>query len=162
MTRVQVSLSVIKNYQDPFAHSPAPSLSLYFPNMVALDKVQQSNTKVTATYPAGLVAVFAGATAGIGETSLREFARHAPKPRIYIVGRSQEACDRLDADLKNVNSEGEYIFIRSDVSLLRNVDAVCRQIRDKESAINVLFMSQGTLNFSKREQPTLETCARRP
>lgn len=124
--------------------------------MVALDTVQKSNAQIATTYPAGLVAVFAGATAGIGETSLREFARHTSKPRIYIVGRSQEACDRLDADLKNVNPEGDYTFIRSDVSLLRNVDDVCRQIRDKESAINVLFISQGTLNFSKREKKTFE------
>ncbi|KAI7781074.1 hypothetical protein LA080_015194 [Diaporthe eres] len=120
--------------------------------MVALDKVQKSNVQIASTYPAGLVAVFAGATAGIGETSLREFARHTSKPRIYIVGRSQEACDRLDADLKSVNPEGDYTFIRSDVSLLRNVDDVCRQIRDKESAINVLFMSQGTLNFNKQTE----------
>ncbi|KAG8157775.1 hypothetical protein KVR01_012437 [Diaporthe batatas] len=120
--------------------------------MVALDKVQQSNAQITTTYPTGLVAVFAGATAGIGETSLREFARHTHRPRIYIIGRSQEACGRLDAGLKTVNSEGQYIFIRSDISLLRNVDDVCRQIRDKESAINVLFMSQGTLNFSKQTE----------
>lgn len=119
--------------------------------MVALDKVQQSIAQIAKKYPAGLVAVFAGATAGIGETSLREFARHTSKPRIYIVGRSQEACDRLQEDLTKVNPEGQYNFIRSDVSLLRNVDDVCKQIRDKESAINVLFMSQGTLNFSKRE-----------
>lgn len=125
--------------------------------MVALDKVQKSNAQITTTYPAGLVAVFAGATAGIGETSLREFARHTSKPRIYVVGRSQEACERLDVDLKGVNPEGQYIFIRSDVSLLRNVDDVCRQIRDKESAINVLFMSQGTLNFSKGEQEIPQT-----
>lgn len=125
--------------------------------MVALDKVQKSNAQITTTHPAGLVAVFAGATAGIGETSLREFARHTSKPRIYVVGRSQEACERLDVDLKGVNPEGQYIFIRSDVSLLRNVDDVCRQIRDKESAINVLFMSQGTLNFSKGEQEIPQT-----
>ncbi|KAL1859645.1 hypothetical protein Daus18300_009510 [Diaporthe australafricana] len=120
--------------------------------MVALDKVQQSIAQIAKTYPAGLVAVFAGATAGIGETSLREFARYTSKPRIYVVGRSQEACDRLQADLTKVNPEGQYNFIRSDVSLLRNVDDVCKQIRDKESAINVLFMSQGTLNFSKQTE----------
>lgn len=117
--------------------------------MVDLDKVQSSNNQVSTVYPDGLVAVFAGATAGIGETSLREFARHTSKPRIYIIGRSEEACDRLDADLRLVNPAGQYTFIRSDVSLLRNVDDVCRQIRSRETAINVLFMSQGTLNFSK-------------
>lgn len=117
--------------------------------MVALDQVQASNAKIATTYPDGLVAVFAGATAGIGETSLREFARHASRPRIYVIGRSREACDRLDADLKNVNPDGVYIFIRSDVSLLRNVDEVCKDIRNEETAINVLFMSQGTLNLTK-------------
>lgn len=117
--------------------------------MVSLDKIQSSNDSITTTYPDPLVAVFAGATAGIGETSLREFVRHTNKPRIYIIGRSKEACDRLNVDLKSVNSGGEYIFIRSDVSLLRNVDQVCKDIRSKESAINVLFMSQGSLNFKK-------------
>lgn len=117
--------------------------------MVALDKVQASNASVAKTYPETLVGVFAGATAGIGETSLREFARHTSKPRIYIIGRSKEACDRLSVDLKKVNPGGEYFFIRSDISLLRNVDEVCKDIRNKESAINVLFMSQGTLNFTK-------------
>lgn len=117
--------------------------------MVALDKVQASNARITKAYPEGLVAVFAGATAGIGEIALQDFAQHTTKPRIYIIGRSQEACDRLDADLKKLNPGGEYIFVRSDVSLIRNVDDVCAKIKSKETAINILFMSQGTLNFSK-------------
>lgn len=121
--------------------------------MVTLDQVQASNAKLAEAYPDGLVAVFAGATAGIGETSLREFARNTNKPRIYIIGRSKEACDRLEADLKNVNSSGVYTFIRSDLSLLRNVDQVCEDIRNKETAINILFMSQGTLNMSKGKPP---------
>lgn len=123
--------------------------------MVEFDKIQSSNDQIPTSYPQGLVAVFAGATAGIGETSLREFTRHTPKPRIYIIGRSQEACNRLDADLKQVNPAGQYVFIRSDVSLLRNVDDVCRQISSKETAINVLFMSQGTLNFNKKTEEGL-------
>ncbi|ROW07207.1 hypothetical protein VMCG_03940 [Cytospora schulzeri] len=83
--------------------------------MVDLDKILPSNSQISTTYPEGLVAVFAGATAGIGETSLRQFARHNSKPRIYIIGRSQEACNRLDADLKQVNPAGQYTFIRSDL-----------------------------------------------
>lgn len=117
---------------------------------VTLEQVQASNASIKQTYPDGLVAVFAGATAGIGEASLREFVRHTTKPRAYIIGRSQEACDRLDAELKALNPEGQYHFIRSDISLLRNVDKVCREICSKETAINILFMSQGGLYFNKR------------
>lgn len=82
----------------------------------------------------------------------QELAKCASKPRIYIIGRSKEACDRLDVDLKTVNPAGQYIFIRSDISLLRNVDEVCEEIKSKEPAINLLFMSQGTLNFTKSKQ----------
>ncbi|KAJ4409202.1 hypothetical protein N0V82_009517 [Gnomoniopsis sp. IMI 355080] len=117
--------------------------------MVALDKVQESNAQVAKAYPEGLVAVFAGATSGIGEIALRNFVQHTTKPRVYIVGRSQEACERIDIDLKDLNAGGEYIFMRSDVSLLRNVDDICEQIKSKEPFINVLFMSQGTLNLNK-------------
>lgn len=118
--------------------------------MVTLEQVQASNSEIKNTYPRGLVAVFAGATSGIGETSLREFVRHTPRPRVYIIGRSQTACDHLEAELRTLNPQGQYHFIRSDVSLLRNVDEVCKEIRSKEDAVNLLFMSQGGLYFSKR------------
>lgn len=117
--------------------------------MVALDKVLESNAQIAKTYPEGLVAVFAGATSGIGEIALRNFVQHTTKPRVYVIGRSQEACARIDIDLKTVNPGGEYIFMRSDLSLIRNVDDICNKIMAKEAYINVLFMSQGTLNLNK-------------
>ncbi|KAJ4393400.1 hypothetical protein N0V93_002610 [Gnomoniopsis smithogilvyi] len=116
--------------------------------MVTLDQVQASNAQVAKAYPGGLVAVFAGATSGIGEIALRNFVQHTTKPRVYVIGRSQEACERLDKDLRSLNPGGDYIFIRSDVSLLRNVDDVCKTIKAKETYINVLFMSQGTLKLN--------------
>lgn len=117
--------------------------------MVALEKVIESNGQLAQAYPEGLVAVFAGATSGIGEIALRNFVQHTSKPHLYIIGRSQEACDRIDIDLRNINPAGKYIFMRSDLSLLRNVDNVCKEIKAKESTINVLFMSQGTLNMNR-------------
>ncbi|KAF3766614.1 hypothetical protein M406DRAFT_38016 [Cryphonectria parasitica EP155] len=117
--------------------------------MVGLEQIKASNAGISTTYPEGLVAVFAGATSGIGETSLREFTRHTVKPRIYVIGRSKEACDRLDAELKELNPSGTYSFLRTDTSLLRNVDDVCAQIKERETAVNVLFMSQGTANWYK-------------
>lgn len=129
--------------------------------MVALETVQNSNSQLAQAYPEGLVAVFAGATSGIGEIALRNFVQHTSKPRIYIIGRSQEACDRIDVDLKNINPQGKYIFMKSDLSLLRNVDDVCKAIKTKESTINVLFMSQGTLNISKSMCPKLSSISDR-
>ena len=113
--------------------------------MVSLDDVQSSNARIASTLPPGLVAVFVGATNGIGETSLKQFAKHARQPRVYFVGRSQEAGDRIAAECKTLNAEGEYIFIKADTSLIRSVDDICRDIKSKERTVNLLFLTMGTL-----------------
>lgn len=115
--------------------------------MVALSEVEAFNASAPKTLPPNLVAVFAGATAGIGETSLKAFAKHTVQPKIYFIGRSQESGDRILKELKGINADGEYSFIKADMSLLKNVDDVCRDIKRKESVINVLFLSQGTLKL---------------
>lgn len=114
--------------------------------MVSLRDVQHSNSRIISDLPP-LVAVFVGATSGIGETSLREFARSAQKARVYFTGRSQEAGDRLTAECKLLNPQAEFIFYKVDTSLLKNVDEICSRIKSKESAINVLFISQGTVKI---------------
>ncbi|CVK93832.1 uncharacterized protein FMAN_03174 [Fusarium mangiferae] len=115
--------------------------------MVSLSQVQQTNASAASKLPAGLVAVFAGATAGIGETGLKAFTKYTTQPKIYYIGRSQEAGDRLQIELKELNPEVEYVFIKKDMSLLKNVDEVCRDIKSKETVLNVLFLSQGTLRI---------------
>ena len=113
--------------------------------MVALQDIRASNARINSSLPAGLVGVFVGATNGIGETTLREFARRANAPRVYFVGRSKEAGDRIAAECKSLNPSGQFTFIQSDLSLIRNADVVCRTIKEKEKHINVLWLSQGSL-----------------
>ena len=112
--------------------------------MVTLTDIQASNARIATALPPGLVAVFVGATNGIGEYSLKEFARHARQPRVYFVGRSQEAGDRIVAECCQLNLQGEFVFIKADVSLLKNVDDVCRNIASKEKRINLLFLTCGS------------------
>ena len=111
--------------------------------MVALSTVQASNSLVSSSLPPGLVAVFVGATSGIGEATLKQFAKHARKPRAYFVGRSQDAGDRIVAECKALNQAGEYVFIKADVSLIRVVEKVCETIKAKEKDLNILFLSAG-------------------
>jgi NAD(P)-dependent dehydrogenase (short-subunit alcohol dehydrogenase family) len=113
--------------------------------MVALPEVQSSNSRIASALPPGLVAVFVGGTNGIGETMLKQFAKHARKPRVYFIGRSQEAGDRIAAECKALNSDGEYIFVKADTSLIRNVDDICRDIEANEKSVNLLFLSTGSL-----------------
>jgi hypothetical protein len=82
---------------------------------------------------------------------LKQFAKHSSRPRAYFVGRSQEAGDRILSECKALNPDGEYIFRKADVSLIRVVDDVCREIKSKEKAINILCLSPGNLvNYTSK------------
>ncbi|KAL1954727.1 hypothetical protein VTO42DRAFT_780 [Malbranchea cinnamomea] len=119
--------------------------------MVSLTEVKSSNSRISSTLPPELVAVFVGATSGIGEVTLKTCAKYATRPRVYFVGRSQEAADRIVAECKALNPGGEYIFLRADVSLIRVVDRVCEQIKAKENNLNLLFLSTGVVSLDRSQ-----------
>ena len=117
--------------------------------MVALEAIRSSNARIKLTLPPGLVAVFVGGTNGVGETTVKQFAHYAPNPQVYIIGRSQECGDRIVSECQAINSSGTFIFLQRETSLLRNVDALCTELKSKESVINILFLTIGALEISK-------------
>jgi NADP-dependent 3-hydroxy acid dehydrogenase YdfG len=118
--------------------------------MVSIAAVREANAALKL--PANLVAVFVGATSGIGEATLKQFAIHAPRPRVYFIGRSREAGARIAVDLRALNPDGEYIFMPADVSLIRVVDEVCNEIKKKEKHINLLVLSAGVAVMDRRRE----------
>lgn len=117
--------------------------------MVSLEQMRLSNARIPACLPPGLVAVFVGGTSGIGESTMKQFAKHTDQPRIYFVGRSERAAARILAELVALNPTGEYHFIRGDLSLLQNVDDICREIKSREPLINLLFLTAGSMVTTK-------------
>lgn len=113
--------------------------------MVSLDEMRESNAQIPSFLPPGLVAVFAGATSGIGEATLKEFVKHTIRPNVFFLGRGQASGDRITTELKTLNPKGKYTFIACDLSLMLNVDDACRQIKETETKINLLFLTVGTL-----------------
>lgn len=120
--------------------------------MVTQITAQASNAKIASNLPAGMVAVFVGGTNGIGEHALKRFAQHTKSPKIYLVGRSKDAANRIIAACEKLNPGGEYIFIQADIGLLQNVCGVCDQILAKEESINLLFQTQGGLQMDSKSQ----------
>lgn len=112
--------------------------------MVSLEVIRSSNRRLDSL-PANLVAVFVGATSGIGETAMKQFVKHANAPKVYFVGRTTTWADRIKKELQILNAKGTYIFLRCDASLLNSVDEVCKELSDREDSINLLFLSIGTL-----------------
>ncbi|THX78773.1 hypothetical protein D6D04_05548 [Aureobasidium pullulans] len=118
--------------------------------MVAVETIRASNSKIASTLPSGLVAVFVGATNGVGEATVRQFAKYASAPRVYLIGRSQDAGTRIVNECRALNAKGEFTFISKDTSLMRNVDEICETIKQKEKSVNLLFLTIGTLQTGKK------------
>ncbi|KAL5334685.1 hypothetical protein BJX70DRAFT_391232 [Aspergillus crustosus] len=115
--------------------------------MVDLQDILSHNAQISSVLPADLVAVFVGATSGIGAATLRAFAKYTRRPRVYFVGRSEVAANTIIEECTTLNPHGAYIFIQAYVSLLRVVDEVCSDIRAREKGLNVLFLSPGNIHL---------------
>jgi NAD(P)-dependent dehydrogenase (short-subunit alcohol dehydrogenase family) len=118
--------------------------------MVALSEVRASNAALK-TLPSGLVAVFVGGTSGIGLFTAREFVRYTTSPTVYLIGRNQTEATKIIDELKSINSTSQINFIQKDVSLLKNVDEACNEIKSKEKSVNLLFMTCGYFTLKGRE-----------
>jgi NADP-dependent 3-hydroxy acid dehydrogenase YdfG len=117
--------------------------------MVKLKSVQESNAALRST-SSGQVAFFVGATSGIAFHTLTEFTRNSNRPKVYIVGRSDAKLFKIIAELETINPEGSYVPIRSEISLLKNVDAACEEYRRKEKRLDLLIMCPGYLKLSRQ------------
>lgn len=65
--------------------------------------------------------------------------------------RSQDAATRIISELKTIQPDAETTFIRKDLTLLKNVDEVCDEIKTKEKTLNLLFMTPGTMSLKGRD-----------
>lgn len=132
------------------------------PTMVALSDVQKANDLTFGQRP--YVAVFVGATSGIGEHAIFELARHLSRNSdgqslLYLIGRNTTEGDRIITECKAKCPGVGISWIRAqDLALLFDVDRICQEIRDhekrrcadREPHIDLLFMTQGKVDFGGR------------
>ena len=119
--------------------------------MASLAEVRAHNSTLKNLAP-GLVAIFVGGTSGISLYTAREFARNTRSPHIYLIGRNETEATRISQELKTINPTSTIDFIKKDVSLLRKVDEACKEIKEKEKKVNLLFMTIGILTLSGRDE----------
>lgn len=118
--------------------------------MVSLKQVKASNNGLKNA-ASGLKAVFIGATSGIGKSAVKKFVQDTISPTVYLAGRSKSSAGPLLAELKSLNPKGNIHFIEAEVSLLKEVDKVCDEIKSKEQKIDLLFLSPGMLRTGSRQ-----------
>ncbi|KAI1321248.1 NAD(P)-binding protein [Xylariaceae sp. FL0255] len=116
---------------------------------IPLSTIRKSNSRISEL-PEGLIALFIGATSGIGKSTLEQFAQYAVRPTIYIVARSiSKIADQLD-QLKSKNPEATYDVIEKDVSLISDTNDVVKYMKSKETKLDFLYNSAGFLPMSGR------------
>ena len=96
--------------------------------MVKLTNIRSSNVAFKAR-SSGFVAVFVGRTSGIREATVRALAAHGEKCTVYIIGRNNTAAEAIINLCQDSSLGSIVIFIQKDVSLLKNVDLVCEEIK---------------------------------
>ncbi|CCT72817.1 uncharacterized protein FFUJ_12710 [Fusarium fujikuroi IMI 58289] len=104
---------------------------------------------MSSSHPASqsFVAVFVGATRGIGLATLKVLIRTLPNPRIYVIGRSKASFAGELALLNEHNPNATIQFVEAEVSLIKAIDSACERIMKLEKHVDLLFMSPGYLAF---------------
>ncbi|KLP19123.1 uncharacterized protein LW94_494 [Fusarium fujikuroi] len=97
--------------------------------------------------PQSFVAVFVGATRGIGLATLKVLIRALPNSRFYVIGRSKARFAGELALLKEYNPNATIQFVEAEVSLIKGIDDACERIMKLEKHVDLLFMSPGSLAF---------------
>ncbi|MCJ1430596.1 hypothetical protein MMC29_008514 [Sticta canariensis] len=105
--------------------------------MVTLEVVRASNAKLKAL-PPGLVALF-----GTLDEAIRATGPKAEQACSWCNQWhwSEEAANQIISELKAIQPDGQLTFIKKDLTLIKNVDEVCDEIKAKEKKLNLLFMT---------------------
>ncbi|CBF78048.1 uncharacterized protein ANIA_11122 [Aspergillus nidulans FGSC A4] len=121
--------------------------------MVSLRAVRAHNASLKSL-GANLVAVFVGGTSGISLSTALSLARHTVSPTIYLIGQSRQAAESAVRSIRALNPSAEAIFLLSDISLMKNVDQICKQIESRGRYVNIVFMTPGYLTLRGRDETT--------
>ncbi|KAH8763979.1 hypothetical protein F5882DRAFT_453266 [Hyaloscypha sp. PMI_1271] len=114
--------------------------------MVKIAAIRESNQRFANSHDEqGLVCVFAGATSGIGASTLERMATMLHSPTFYVIGRSAARFVAQHTKLATLNPNCKIAFLEADVSLLSDVDVLCKQIVQAEKKMDYLYMSPGLM-----------------
>ncbi|KAK8053326.1 hypothetical protein PG996_012627 [Apiospora saccharicola] len=97
--------------------------------MVSFEAIRASNAQISTALLPGLVAVFVGATSGIGETTLKQLAKRAPQPRIYFSAAAEPRA--------HVSHQSSERLIRAANTISSKPMSACSKMWTRSVAISV-------------------------
>lgn len=115
--------------------------------MVKITAIGQCNERFAKENDADLICVFAGATSGSGAGALEAMVGMLHTSTFYIIGRSAAQFASQQKRLEKLSPGCKVEFLEAQVSLLSDVDEVCKQIAAAEKKVDLLYMSPGCIPF---------------
>jgi hypothetical protein len=115
--------------------------------MVGFDEIQQSNAAFALQNHAGMVCVFAGATAGIGLATLTEVVGMVKSSTFYVLGRNAARYqDKIEA-LRKRGPTNKIVLVETQVALISKIDEACAIIVAAERKVDLVCLSPGGMPF---------------
>ncbi|KAK7946911.1 uncharacterized protein PG986_011232 [Apiospora aurea] len=115
--------------------------------MVNIRDVVASNARFARAQHEGSVCVFAGATSGIGNSTMPRLATMMQSSTFYILGRSEARFVSQMDELRVSAPTNKFVFVDCQLSLIRDVDAASKRILSAEKMVDYLCMSPGGMPF---------------
>ena len=122
---------------------------------VSYNTIKQVNSAFLKTKVPSPVGVFCGSTSGIGENLAYQFAKTTVDPTIYIVGRNVTRGSNVQNEILQLNPSAKVTFLKYDLGLIKQAKEFASFIKEKETKINLLSLTQGELLIQGRTE-TLE------
>ncbi|KAM5350455.1 hypothetical protein ACJ41O_006960 [Fusarium nematophilum] len=98
----------------------------------------------------GFVAVFVGGTSGIGEAAAKGFAKWATGAKAYVIGRNAASAAKTLAACEALSPSSKFEFLQQDIVLLKDVDRVCAMIAERETKVDLLYLTTDIPTVSGR------------
>ncbi|KAI6784039.1 short chain dehydrogenase/reductase family protein [Emericellopsis cladophorae] len=123
--------------------------------MVPYKAIKASNALINdSKSTAPRIAVFVGATSGIGQLTASALVATGTRVRIYLIGRksSKERAQNFIQELHSISLKAEVIWTEGEASILGDVKRVCDIIKSKEKHVDLLFLTAGYVPFVPRDE----------
>ncbi|KIM41370.1 hypothetical protein M413DRAFT_18928 [Hebeloma cylindrosporum] len=119
--------------------------------MPSFSVAKSTNESYTPAYiPTILIT---GATSGIGEAIVKSLANHLHgRGHFILVGRNRAAAESIIASLPPSAQDSTYEFIACDVSLMKNVHALAKDLLERLPKLNFLVHSAGVFGILGLEE----------